>query len=414
MKLNAPSVVRRVLADASLGVLVLPTLAVAGAPAYSTLSYEALAAGIGVAAVVVAYRLHRPGVRAALLGFVMVVLMAWALAYSTYSLAGPIAAGALGAGLGLTYSESLRRTTLLSAALFAVLLAALRWLAGRDAALAVGVIEVGVATIACVAASLRGSRIESAEPAAGDQRWAVSIGRREFLETALGAGALVSFAYLGATNPDADWFGPLITNRPNQDNLLSITFDDGPNIGYTLKVKEILDSYGVKGTFFTVGKALAARPDISRALLDGGHLLGDHSFSHDYYAWLNPRYPELRKAQNEFEAQLGVRPAFYRPPHGTRSPFVNRVVSDSKMRSIGWSVDAGDWDATDGKLVAQRILAGTSSGSIILLHDGVDGNLTADRSVLLEALPLILEGLKTRGLKPVGLDELLGTRAYLT
>lgn len=80
---------------------------------------------------------------------------------------------------------------------------------------------------------------------------------------------------------------------------------------------------------------------------------------------------------------------------------------------IGWDVAAEDWSATDSKLVAHRILAGAQAGSIILLHDGLDGNLTADRSVLLGALPLILEGLKSRGFNPVGLDELLQTPAYL-
>ncbi len=250
-------------------------------------------------------------------------------------------------------------------------------------------------------------------PATRERSPSLVIGRREFLEGALGVGALASFAYLGATLPDADWFGSMVTHASRGKNLVSITFDDGPNIGYTLKVKDILDSYKVRGTFFSVGKALAARPDISRALVDGGHLLGDHSYSHDYYAWLDPRYPELRKTQDEFFRQVGVRPAFYRPPHGTRSPFVTRVVSDRKMKTIGWEVDAGDWDATDGELVARRILAGARPGSIILLHDGLDGNLTADRSVLLTALPLILEGLKSRGLEPVGLDELLQTPGYL-
>ena len=52
-------------------------------------------------------------------------------------------------------------------------------------------------------------------------------------------------------------------------------------------------------------------------------------------------------------------------------------------------------------------------GSIILLHDGLDGNVTADRSVIVAALPRILDGLAKRGLQPVRLDELLGGPAYL-
>ncbi len=74
--------------------------------------------------------------------------MAWALAIASYSLAGPIAAGALGAGVGLAYSESLRKQSLVSALAFALVLIALRSFVSRDAALATGVIEMGAATLA--------------------------------------------------------------------------------------------------------------------------------------------------------------------------------------------------------------------------------------------------------------------------
>lgn len=113
------------------------------------------------------------------------------------------------------------------------------------------------------------------------------------------------------------------------------------------------------------------------------------------------------------QAVLARAPANFGTYYGTRSPFVTRVVSNRKMKTIGWDVSADDWSATDSELVAHRILAGAQAGSIVLLHDGLDGNLTADRSVLLAALPLILEGLKSRGLSPVGLDQLLQTPAYL-
>ena len=55
----------------------------------------------------------------------------------------------------------------------------------------------------------------------------------------------------------------------------------------------------------------------------------------------------------------------------------------------------------------------TKPGSIILLHDGIDGTVHADRSVLLTALPLILDGLQERGLQPVRLDQLLGKPGYV-
>ena len=53
------------------------------------------------------------------------------------------------------------------------------------------------------------------------------------------------------------------------------------------------------------------------------------------------------------------------------------------------------------------------SGSIILLHDSIDGDIGADRKVVLEALPIILDGLREKGLEPVRIDEMLGGPAYL-
>jgi peptidoglycan/xylan/chitin deacetylase (PgdA/CDA1 family) len=83
------------------------------------------------------------------------------------------------------------------------------------------------------------------------------------------------------------------------------------------------------------------------------------------------------------------------------------------MKMVTWDVSAGDWATDDGALVARRVLEKVKPGSIILLHDGIDGKIGADRAVILEALPLILDGLASRGLRPVTLDKLLGLRGYV-
>ena len=194
---------------------------------------------------------------------------------------------------------------------------------------------------------------------------------------------------------------------------MALTFDDGPDDPFSLQVSAILDSHGAKGTFFEVGKAIDARPDVAKALYADGHLLGNHSYHHDYWRWLDPRYPELDRTQAAFQRNLGVCPAFFRPPHGQRTPFMLAHASDQNMVTVTWDVSAGDWSAHDGAAVARKILDQVRPGSIILLHDGLDGTVTADRSVLIAALPTILDGLKAKGLEPVRLDELLGKPGYL-
>jgi peptidoglycan/xylan/chitin deacetylase (PgdA/CDA1 family) len=223
---------------------------------------------------------------------------------------------------------------------------------------------------------------------------------------------LLFAGYLGAETPAASWFGGGTVHGPGNTNDVALTFDDGPNLGATEEIMRILDARGVKATFFEVGKAIDAAPQITRALYADGQLLGNHSYHHDQWRWLDPSYPELERTQRAFQRAIGTCPVLYRPPHGDRTPFLARVVRDHHMHMVLWSASAGDWDTTDAALVARRIVEQARPGAILLLHDGLDGDVSADRSVLVRALPMILDGLRDKGLRPVRLDRLLGTPAY--
>jgi peptidoglycan/xylan/chitin deacetylase (PgdA/CDA1 family) len=220
-------------------------------------------------------------------------------------------------------------------------------------------------------------------------------------------------AWTGANDPQLSWFGPVVAHGPRDVGMVALTFDDGPNVPYSLRIAEVLESRGAQGTFFLVGKAIDEEPAAARELMDRGHLVGNHSYHHDYWRWLDPGYPELDRTQDAFERHLGVCPALYRPPHGQRTPFVSAQVASEGMRTITWDVSGLDWSLTDGDEVARRILARVQPGSIVLLHDGLDGVADADRQVVLDALPTILDGLEERGLRPVRVDELVDVPDYL-
>jgi peptidoglycan/xylan/chitin deacetylase (PgdA/CDA1 family) len=223
---------------------------------------------------------------------------------------------------------------------------------------------------------------------------------------------LVLTAYIGAETPAASWFGGGATHGPTNTRRVALTFDDGPDAVSTPEIMAILDRYGVKATFFQVGKAIDAAPEVTRALYRDSQLLGNHSYHHDQWRWLDPRYPELQRTQNAFKRTIGTCPVLYRPPHGDRTPFLARVVRDHDMRMVLWNVSAGDWATKDAQLVADRTLRGARPGAILLLHDGLDGKPNVKRDVLVRALPLILDGLRAKGLEPVRLDTLLGTADY--
>ncbi|MDQ1514967.1 MAG: peptidoglycan-N-acetylglucosamine deacetylase [Actinomycetota bacterium] len=233
------------------------------------------------------------------------------------------------------------------------------------------------------------------------------------LMTATAVAVVGAVLWQGANTHTGSWFGHQVAHGARTDNRVALTFDDGPNSTATVRVRDLLDARGVKGTFFLVGRAVAARPDLARALVERGHLVANHSWRHDSKAWLDPRYPELARTQRAVDADVGVCPAFYRPPHGQHTPLLARVVHRAGLTMVGWDVSAGDWSAHDPWHLADRIVAKARPGSIIDLHDGLDGLVDADRTVLVAAMPRILDGLAAKGLHPVRLDELLARPGYL-
>lgn len=377
--------------------MALAPLAVVGTPVHAHLAQAGLA--LVICAVVAAIEARSGAGRLVVpLGVALCGLSAWLLSQASYAGASWAVAPILGLGVGMIMPDRRGRAVAFVAPPigFAALLVLLRFTAGRDAAMAAGAAGVAVAGWAAFQLSPPSRRLRDAGT---------------FGLAALAAAAAAS--YIGATTPTATWFGKLIFHGPGNTGEVAITFDDGPNPPYTLQIRDILDQRGVKATFFTVGKALDKRPDVTRALMADGMLIACHSYHHDAVSWMNPRYPELSSTDDAFMRNLGVLPTFYRPPHGTHTPFMAHALADKGMKMVTWDVSAADWATNDGALVARRILAKVRPGSIILLHDGIDGNIGADRSVVLEALPLILDGLEARGLKPVTLDKLLGVRGYV-
>src|SRR5205823_5431311 len=144
--------------------------------------------------------------------------------------------------------------------------------------------------------------------------------------TALVVGLCVAVAslaigsWIGANSPTESWFGAMVAHGPRREDRVALTFDDGPNATATLAIRDILHSRGIEATFFEVGKAVDARPDIARGVLADGDLLANHSYHHDSVRWLDPRYLELGRTERSFARQLGVCPAFFRPPHGQHTP----------------------------------------------------------------------------------------------
>jgi len=264
---------------------------------------------------------------------------------------------------------------------------------------------LGLAVVGVAAAALAARLGRFSMPSAHRMR-TIAVGSTLVITTSGLAG------YFGASTVGATWFGGGVTHGPRSSDTVAITFDDGPNVTATPAIMKILDDAGVKGTFFVVGKAMDAEPQIVRALYAHGHLVGNQSYHHDDWRWLDPSYPELSRTQDAFARNVGTCPVWFRPPHGQKTPMMARVVHQHHMHIALWDVSVGDWTTTDPDVVAARVLERVQGGSIIDLHDGLEGKPWVDRSVVVKALPKILAGLAARHLRPVRLDELVGGNAY--
>jgi peptidoglycan-N-acetylglucosamine deacetylase len=376
--------------------------AVADTRTWSWLALSGLTTAVAaVTAWWLARRVRRPGVVLVLLGGVLVAIVGWLLPQAVVSLTTvPLGLG-LGAGVGIAGGgvQALGdRAVAAGAAVGVGVLAVLVAVDGVHGTAWAGLVYGFAVVAACVLA--RSAPRERASRSVRGCAGAAAV---------LTVGAAF---WIGANSPTETWFGSQVSHGPRDKNEVALTFDDGPNDPYTLEVARLLDEQGAKGTFFVVGKAVDERPDIVRALHEDGHLLGNHSYEHDSWRWLDPRYPELERTQRALQRHVGLCPTYFRAPHAQHTPFMARVVDDHGMKMIGWDASGSDFKGEDARTVAGNVLDDVEPGSIIDLHDSLDGNVTVDRSVLVRALPTILDGLEQRGLKPVRLDTLLGDRGY--
>lgn len=197
----------------------------------------------------------------------------------------------------------------------------------------------------------------------------------------------------------AVWNAPGQTFSPG-DPVVALTFDDGPNPTYTPQILDILDRYVVPATFFVLGAQGSRHPELIGAEAQAGDAVGNHTWDHiDLTATPSANYShEVDDVSTLIEQTTGHRPTCLRAPGGHVDDNVIAHVADHGMATVGWDVDARDWERPGADVITRRVLSSVRPGSIIGLHDG-----GGDRSQTVAALPGIIDGLRARGLTPVSI-----------
>ena len=225
----------------------------------------------------------------------------------------------------------------------------------------------------------------------------------------LGTGSLLTGAgvYYATYAVRSQWLGRSDWRGRTDTSAVALTFDDGPSQD-TERILEVLAANKLSATFFMLGRQVELFPQIARRVIEEGHEVGNHSYSHPIYLFRGSgeTREQLERAQETITKVTGARPRFARPPCGVRTPAYFAAAKRLGLRTVQWSVAGFDWKKITAAEIAERVLRDVESGSVILLHDG-DSAGKRDRGATVAALPMIIEGLQVRGLNVVPLSQLL-------
>lgn len=187
------------------------------------------------------------------------------------------------------------------------------------------------------------------------------------------------------------------SHGPGGEPLVYLTFDDGPAPRWTPKIQEVLERYGARATFFVIGEEVDRHPEVVRRLIDSGHAVANHTYTHSSLVELD----DTALAEEIEATDRAVVEAIGGPSTGTRClrpPFgaidaatIDRVARLGKDVVV-WDIDTRDWSNPGVDAIAREVLSEAQPGAIVLMHDGV-----GDRTQTVAALEQILPELAARG-----------------
>jgi len=183
--------------------------------------------------------------------------------------------------------------------------------------------------------------------------------------------------------------------QPETKNVAALTFDDGPSV-HTDRLLDYLAHYNAKATFFPTANRLALYPNIAARIVEDGHEIANHTWSHPDLTRLNDEQirRQITRADTELALYSEEDVFVFRPPFGS---FNQRVINAVGRSPVLWDLDTSDWLSRSPSSIAQRA-SQAQPGDVILFHD-------LHRTTV-DAIPETLELLKARGFSFVTYSEL--------
>ncbi len=224
---------------------------------------------------------------------------------------------------------------------------------------------------------------------------------------------LLSFAVnfnrilIRAVDKDQD----IYRKKENEYMKIALTFDDGPHPRYTPQILDILDEFGIKATFFTIGVNAEYYSDVIEKVIKNGHEIGNHTYSHPHVSCLNSENlkNEVEKCESVIYGLTDYKTKLFRPPEGMIDADVRQVLRSLDYKVILWDIDTLDWANTPSETIAKNVIENISAGDIILMHDYVSHN-----SPTPDALRIFIPELLKMGYRFVVVSELIGLEKKTT
>ena len=188
--------------------------------------------------------------------------------------------------------------------------------------------------------------------------------------------------------------------KKNQ-KVVALTFDDGPNPATTNQALDTLSKYGIKATFFVLGKNVSGNEEILKRMKSDDHVIGNHSWSHPVLSKLSldEAKKQITDTEDALTKVLGSSSKLMRPPYGA---ITDDIRNSLDLSFIMWDVDSLDWKSKNEASILTEIQREVKNGSIILMHD--------IHAETVHALPKVIDYLKGQGYDFVTIPDLLDSR----
>lgn len=218
--------------------------------------------------------------------------------------------------------------------------------------------------------------------------------------------AILLASLVVVTNTGSVYFGYAKREVPiysvqTDEKKVALTFDAAWGSDKTEKIVTTLKDAGVTGTFFLVGFWTEENKDKVKFIDDAGFDIGTHSNTHPKMSTLSSAQmqEELKVSMDLITNVTGKPVKFFRPPFGDYNDEVIKVAGSLGLKTVQWDVDSLDWKGLSGNEILSRVKSSVKNGSIILCHNNSDH--------ILEALPLVINYLKSEGYQMVKISELI-------